>query len=65
MIPATSDVLSGRCQSPFQRVCRWLVISMGLIIAASAVFQSAFFRAPVFPLCQSEFGDQLQLAISF
>src|SRR6266704_3280638 len=27
--------------------------------------RSAFFRAPVFLLCQSEFGDQLQLAISF
>jgi hypothetical protein len=26
--------------------------------------RSAFFRAPVFLLCQSEFGDQLQLAIS-
>jgi len=24
-----------------------------------------FFRTPVFLLCQSEFGDQLQLAISF
>ena len=27
--------------------------------------RSAFFRAPVFLLCQSEFGNQLQLAISF
>jgi hypothetical protein len=65
MIPATSDALSGQCRSRFRRVCKWLVVSMGLIIATCAVFQSAFFRAPAFLLYQSEFGNQLQLAVTF
>jgi len=65
MIPATSDALSGQRRSRFWRVCKWLVISMRLIIAPGAAFQSAFFRTPVFLLRQSELGDQLQLAISF
>ena len=39
MIPETSDRSSVRCPLRFPRVCKWLIASVALIVAAGALFQ--------------------------